>query len=331
MKSNYKISIIVIAKNEAAIINKCLNSIEIAINKDEINQYEVIVVDSNSTDDTLKKIRSFKGKFPLEIVRIVHSTRYSAALARRLGSYQSHSNTDYLLFLDGDMELNPDFIVASLAKLEKERNFVGSIGIRNDISISNNKITKNFYNVGVERKAPHFGGAIFLEKNALFDVGNYNKLFFSNEEPDLYLRLLKNDLFILELPIEMINHYEKKMLKTKIINFIKSDRLCGVGQTFINSLKENYFLTGIKHQATRFNYVSISSDIISVLLAIFSIIELRIFILLIFSLQTILVLYAIYKFSFKKYLIGKLYFLGTIKTLFKKRDISYCTEIETYT
>ena len=61
-KSNKKISIIIRTKNEERWIEQCLKKIF----DQDYNNFEVILVDNNSKDKTLKKAK----KFPVKIIKI---------------------------------------------------------------------------------------------------------------------------------------------------------------------------------------------------------------------------------------------------------------------
>ncbi len=94
MKQSY----IVIGKNEAENLDRCFESIrKFAAPFD----YEIIYVDSQSTDKSLQIASGYTDKtYTLE-------APCNAAKARNLGG--SHADGDVLVFIDGDMELKEDF------------------------------------------------------------------------------------------------------------------------------------------------------------------------------------------------------------------------------
>ena len=98
------ISFIVIGRNEKRIITKCVNSIFSYCSYNNLEAFEVIYVDSNSTDDTLKKLESFPN---VQVIQITGDI--NAAVARNVGAEQSRG--DILFFIDGDMEIQPLFHV----------------------------------------------------------------------------------------------------------------------------------------------------------------------------------------------------------------------------
>lgn len=93
LKSFPKIAVIVLNHNNQAIISLCLDSLI------EFNDYDyqIIVVDNQSTDDSVKLI---KEKYANKIKLILNS-KNGAASGRNLGSSEA-KETDYLLFIDSD-------------------------------------------------------------------------------------------------------------------------------------------------------------------------------------------------------------------------------------
>lgn len=97
------ISFIVIGLNEGKTLAKCLESIEKAISYVHLNAYEIIYVDSASTDNSIEIASTF------EKVNIIKITGLcSVAIARNIGYQESHG--DILFFFDADMELFPEFL-----------------------------------------------------------------------------------------------------------------------------------------------------------------------------------------------------------------------------
>lgn len=101
-----KISIVTTAYNIEAHVEKCMDSLLAQTHKD----IEIIVVNDCSTDKTMDIV----GKFTDERIKVVnHSQNMGAGWARRTGI--SAATGDYVITVDGDDWLAPDFIEA-LAK-----------------------------------------------------------------------------------------------------------------------------------------------------------------------------------------------------------------------
>ena len=79
------ISFIVIGKNEAKYLARCIQSIRKTIEYNKLKKYEIIYVDSNSTDDSIKRVLKFKY---VKIFKI--TSKPNAAIARNIGARESN-------------------------------------------------------------------------------------------------------------------------------------------------------------------------------------------------------------------------------------------------
>ena len=97
------ISFIIIGRNEGWKLTKCLASVFETIDHNKLTSWEVIYVDSNSADDSIDRAKAF---VKTKIFKITGF--YNAAIARNIGVEESVGET--LFFIDGDMEIRPDFL-----------------------------------------------------------------------------------------------------------------------------------------------------------------------------------------------------------------------------
>lgn len=97
------ITFIIIGKNEGWKLTKCIESIFDTIKFNKLKNYQVIYVDSKSTDDSIERVKKFDS---VEIFSIKGTC--NAAIARNIGAKESKG--DVLFFVDGDMEIIPDFL-----------------------------------------------------------------------------------------------------------------------------------------------------------------------------------------------------------------------------
>ncbi|WKZ25963.1 MAG: glycosyltransferase family 2 protein [bacterium] len=97
------ISVIIPTYNEQDVIVKCLESLV----RQTVKDFEVIVVDDGSTDETLTKIQSITStlNYHLEIVNGKHK---GAGSARNLGA--TWARGDILVFVDSDMTFDKHFL-----------------------------------------------------------------------------------------------------------------------------------------------------------------------------------------------------------------------------
>jgi len=110
------ISIVIPAHNAARTLDECLQ----AIHCSDYDEYEVIVVDDASTDDT-RQVASERA------CRVVHSQQnVGAARAKNLGV--SEAKGDIILFTDADILLQPDTLGVIAARLE-DPSVAGVVGL----------------------------------------------------------------------------------------------------------------------------------------------------------------------------------------------------------
>lgn len=92
------ISFIIIGRNEGWRLEKCFTSVFKTIKKDNIESFEVIYVDSKSTDNSVNVAKSYEEIKVFQIVGVCN-----AAIARNVGAKEAKG--DILFFIDGDMEI----------------------------------------------------------------------------------------------------------------------------------------------------------------------------------------------------------------------------------
>lgn len=254
------LSVVIIGKNEEKNIVRCIESIKNALNK--YLDYEISYVDSDSTDRTIEYVMNYD----IAIYKIRCDQTMSPSKGRYIGAI--NSKKDYILFLDGDMELISGWLEEAIGIIASKANIAGIFGIRNDFIISGDEIVDkriNCYHTSELKPTKHFGGAVLFKRSDLMSAGNYAPNIIANEEAELHSRLLKNRRTILEHPKDMINHYialDKIQKNAKTVLFSK--RKLGLGQGFVNSIYQRSLLYFI----IRFKYffISLVFDITSILL-----------------------------------------------------------------
>lgn len=111
--STTPMSVIVITLNEAERIGNILGDLA----RQSYRQFEVIVVDSNSDDNTCQIAESFADKLPALTVHKM--SKRGVALGRNTGA--SLAKHERLLFLDADVRLDTDFLGKASQLLEKKQ------------------------------------------------------------------------------------------------------------------------------------------------------------------------------------------------------------------
>ncbi len=226
-----KISFVIPAYNEEALIAKCLQSVqeEIARNSYET---EVIVVNNASTDKTREVAQSFKG------IHIVDEPNKGLVFARRAGFLASTG--ELVANLDADVLVPEGWLGTVMEEFEQNQGLVGLSGpyIYYDVSPLQRVVVKVFYGFGylvylfnnhmLHRGSMLQGGNFVIRKDVWEAAGGYDtSIEFYGEETDVAYRLSKlgKVLWTWRLPMYTSGRrfFGEGMLKTGllyVLNFV---------------------------------------------------------------------------------------------------------------
>jgi len=175
------VSVVVIGRNEGERLQRCLNSVAQANWGDA--GHEVIYVDSRSTDGSVAKAKTLGAQ-----VLVLDDASPCAAKGRNLGWRAALGQ--YVLFLDGDTELHPDFVQRALATLTQPK-LCAVWGHRRESNPQQSLYTKVLdldwvYPTG---RTLYFGGDVLVRRAALAQVDGFDPSLKAGEEPELCARL----------------------------------------------------------------------------------------------------------------------------------------------
>jgi len=176
------VSVVVIGRNEGQRLLDCLASVR-AAHWGPL-RHELIYVDSGSTDGSAQAAASFGAR-----VITVKPLRPSAALGRNAG--WRAAGAPWVLFLDGDTLLNPDFVSAALEALRDHPERAAVWGHRRERypehSVFNRVLDLDWvYPAG---DTAFCGGDALFRCSALAETGGFNDQLIAGEEPELCARL----------------------------------------------------------------------------------------------------------------------------------------------
>ena len=197
------VSFVVIAKNEEFGVNKCLSS----ISKMQLNDCEIICVDSGSTDHTLDVMKAYADK--IKNLRIIQCSGYlNSAVARNAGL--KYTTKQHIFFVDGDVELSPDFISEALDRM-KSGNADAVTGNLDEIVYSDGykqiikpRAYRTYYTRVME--ISHCGGIFLVTRQLAEKVGPWEERMVRNQDIDFTLRISRNGRF-LAIPISIGTHH----------------------------------------------------------------------------------------------------------------------------
>lgn len=192
------LSIIVIGRNEGERLRSCLKSIRSAGNMP--GSLELIYVDSNSTDNSPQLAAAFGAN-----VIVLDSGKPSAARARNAG--WRAATAPFILFLDGDTILHPEFFGRAIEEFDDPR--VGVVWghrreTRTQESIFNRILDLDWiYPPGLTEFC---GGDALMRRAALEEAGGFDPDLIAGEEPDLCRRMRALGKRIVHIDAPMTGH-----------------------------------------------------------------------------------------------------------------------------
>jgi len=192
------ISIIVIGRNEEAFLSRSLSAAQAAAR--EIGNAEVVYVDSASTDRSVE-IATALG---VRVLALKPHWQLSAAAGRFIGYH--HTQGEFLLFIDGDTIVRPDFLAQAIPYFQREQ-LAGLTGYLEDIDEEGQLLP--YFGQRLQKEEPtHWlrGGCSLYRREALAQVGSFNPYLITEEEAELAVRLKQKDWALLEIPVPMACH-----------------------------------------------------------------------------------------------------------------------------
>lgn len=181
------VSVVVVTRNEADRIRDCLESVLAAVTP--VGVTEVIVVDSNSTDETVDIAR----EFPVTVLRITDSERTGPSAGRHVGF--ERASGEYVLFVDGDMHLNSGWVQDALDRLARDSALAGVDGHLDDEGAA-----------GTVAPVEYLRGVALYDAAALSAVGGFDPQLSALEDVDLGLRLRHAGYRLERLPAVVSTH-----------------------------------------------------------------------------------------------------------------------------
>lgn len=115
---NIKLSVCVITFNQEAYIDECIKSI---LNQELDFDFEIIIGDDCSTDNTQKIIKDYQSKYPNKIKPIFREKNIGA-MANYIDTY-NHASGEYIAHCDGDDYFMPQKLATQVGFLEKSPDY----------------------------------------------------------------------------------------------------------------------------------------------------------------------------------------------------------------
>jgi glycosyltransferase involved in cell wall biosynthesis len=186
------ISIIIPCYNCERYITRAIESI---LNQ-TYNNYEVLLVNNNSTDKTADIIEKYAKSSP-HIFKVFNETKIGAPAARNRGLYESKG--EWIQYLDADDELMPDKLDRQLKILiENDADILAGcfIEIKNGLNaLKQTVVVPDTSDIWLSLVSSNLGrtSSSLWKRQILLKLKGWNESLSSSQEYDLLFRALKNE------------------------------------------------------------------------------------------------------------------------------------------
>lgn len=223
---NKKVSIVIIGRNEKGSIGKCIAAAKAAA--EQIGGAEMIYVDSHSTDGTVSVVEGLG----VRVLALSADLRPSPSAGRFMGSH--HARGEFILFLDADTLIYPDFLPKALEYFDNDPTTGGINGYIDDLNEAGEQVS------GIEPRSANVadiqwlrGPCCFYRREALLRAGSFNPELACEEEAELGLRMISNGWKLKIIPQPMACHtrcYHGQTLKSIVSAFTRDIRTGRLGE-----------------------------------------------------------------------------------------------------
>jgi glycosyltransferase involved in cell wall biosynthesis len=193
------LGLVVIGRNEGERLARCLVSVRSIPRR--------VYVDSGSTDGSV----SLAQREGVEVVELPVPPHFTAARARNAGLAKllaEEPDLEFVQMVDGDCEVQPDWIDAALSVLRAEPDLALVFGRRRELYPERsiyNALCDDEWNVPIGESTGCGGDALF-RVTALRQVDFYNAAMIAGEDTELSMRLRKRGWRLRRIAAEMTLH-----------------------------------------------------------------------------------------------------------------------------
>jgi len=183
-----KVSVIIPCFNVADYIEECVASVMAQTH----SPIEVICIDNNSSDNTLKKLKSLKEKHPELIIDVEPEAGANAARNKGL----SLATGEWIQFLDADDLLLEDKIAHQVALTNADasakKSFIAAAYTKRAVDGLEKKVlpSKQDKHIAVFTNQAGITSGNLWNRNTLLAVDGWNEELRSSQEADLMMRLV---------------------------------------------------------------------------------------------------------------------------------------------
>lgn len=198
-----QLSIVLIAKNLEWNIARLIESVQ--ANATALEPYEIIYVDSASTDRTVE----IACQYPVGVYRLPPENQLTPAAGRFTGFKKAKGKL--LLFLDGDQQLWPGWLEKGLRILDANPDVAGVTGV--EVFLKPDQKPEDYTGPGPETFDDRYfqvrqtSGPALFRRTVLEELGPYHPFLYSEEEPEMCLRFRSHGYRLLRTYHPIVFHY----------------------------------------------------------------------------------------------------------------------------
>ncbi len=242
------LAVVVIARNEEvrirASIAACLSSLQRALVANLVRTWELVLVDSASTDRTVEIAK----EFPITIIKLGADWPLSAAAGRFVGL--RNTDSDLVLFVDGDYVLFDDWLPEAIRAIRKEQR-IGAVCGRDVEEATGDSLLMRFSKQSTESLVgePEAIPIGLYRRQAITEVGGIHPFLRGGEDRDLACRLRAAGYQLLRINHVMGLHRWSDAGPLNFITYFRSVLVWSIGDG--QSLRARFEFRPIRDAALR--------------------------------------------------------------------------------
>lgn len=249
------LTVCVIGRNQLSTLRACAQSL--AALRYWPAPVETIYVDSASTDGSAEQAREL---FDV-VIALAPSPHLNAAAGRWAGARAARG--DWMLFLDGDMELCAEFTDVLKEYVGGHGRGDGVAGVTINVFPDGASRPISFPGNAAERPCRMFGGAVLISRAVLAKAGGWNPRLYSNEEMELYGRLRAGGATIYWTSVPLAKHYTARISPWRMLagsfwpfGSVLGKKFYGVGQVVVAGVRAGTLSTFVKARLGAFVFLA---------------------------------------------------------------------------
>ena len=188
-KGRVPLSVVIIAENEEDRIRECIESVFAACRG--VAAYEVILVDSASTDHTVERA----SEYPITILRIPEEHAISCGAGRYVGDQVASG--ELVCHVDGDMTLTETWLPRAIEYLDEHADAAAVEGCLDQSTQTE------------IREVNKVGGVMLYDARALAEVGGFDPYLLGYEDVDVGFQLKSAGYRLVRLPEVSAQHHDE--------------------------------------------------------------------------------------------------------------------------